>query len=189
MDINQARILFCLEMLRVQAKPRRVGVRNQHYDPIVDSIEYDLCTRFSDLQQLLIFSINCLSVVLVKLKWLYAIDWNNYLLLQVSNHWHARMASRFRQMTAPCMLLLFIVQSNDSTMKLWNHFSSNLFGHRRSFVIFENVFGRYVCETAANRILRFVQHPAGVYHCSVFHQVINFNSWSNFVSHSVISKW
>lgn len=28
----------------------------------------------------------------------------------------------------------------------------------------------YVCETAANRILRFVQHPAGVYHCSVFHQ-------------------
>jgi len=29
----------------------------------------------------------------------------------------------------------------------------------------------YVCETAANRILRFVQHPQGVYHCSVFHQL------------------
>ena len=30
---------------------------------------------------------------------------------------------------------------------------------------------RYVCETMANRVLRFVQKPAGVYHFSVFYQV------------------
>lgn len=29
---------------------------------------------------------------------------------------------------------------------------------------------RYVCETMANRVLRFVQKPAGVFHFSVFHQ-------------------
>lgn len=29
----------------------------------------------------------------------------------------------------------------------------------------------YVCETAMNRILRFSQHPPGVYHCSVFSQL------------------
>jgi len=29
----------------------------------------------------------------------------------------------------------------------------------------------YVAETAMNRILRFSQHPPGVYHCSVFHQL------------------
>lgn len=29
----------------------------------------------------------------------------------------------------------------------------------------------YVCETMANRVLRFVQKPTGVYHFSVFHQV------------------
>jgi len=29
----------------------------------------------------------------------------------------------------------------------------------------------YVAETGMNRILRFSQHPAGVYHCSVFHQL------------------
>lgn len=28
----------------------------------------------------------------------------------------------------------------------------------------------YVCETAHNRVLRFAQHPVGVYNCSVFHQ-------------------
>ena len=28
----------------------------------------------------------------------------------------------------------------------------------------------YVCETMANRVLRFVQKPAGVFHFSVFHQ-------------------
>jgi sugar lactone lactonase YvrE len=29
----------------------------------------------------------------------------------------------------------------------------------------------YVCETAMNRILRFTQHPPGVFHCSVFCQL------------------
>mmetsp|Transcript_26373 Transcript_26373/g.48178 ORF Transcript_26373/g.48178 Transcript_26373/m.48178 type:complete len:290 (-) Transcript_26373:109-978(-) len=29
----------------------------------------------------------------------------------------------------------------------------------------------FVCETAMNRILRFSQHPVGVFHCSVFHQL------------------
>lgn len=29
---------------------------------------------------------------------------------------------------------------------------------------------RYVCETAANRILRFYQKPTGIYHSSVFYQ-------------------
>lgn len=29
----------------------------------------------------------------------------------------------------------------------------------------------YVAETAMNRILRFSQHPPGVFHCSVFHQL------------------
>lgn len=29
----------------------------------------------------------------------------------------------------------------------------------------------YVCETAMNRILRFTQHPPGVFHCSVFYQL------------------
>merc|ERR1711959_597991 len=29
----------------------------------------------------------------------------------------------------------------------------------------------YVAETAANRVLRFSQHPPGVFHCSVFHQL------------------
>lgn len=29
----------------------------------------------------------------------------------------------------------------------------------------------YVCETGMNRILRFTQHPPGVFHCSVFHQL------------------
>jgi len=29
----------------------------------------------------------------------------------------------------------------------------------------------YVAETAMNRILRFSQHPLGVFHCSVFHQL------------------
>merc|ERR1719487_1881480 len=29
----------------------------------------------------------------------------------------------------------------------------------------------YVAETAANRVLRFTQHPPGVFHCSVFHQL------------------
>eukprot|EP00697_Spironema_sp_BW2_P016520 gnl/Spiro4/7785_TR4096_c0_g2_i1.p1 gnl/Spiro4/7785_TR4096_c0_g2~~gnl/Spiro4/7785_TR4096_c0_g2_i1.p1 ORF type:complete len:320 (-),score=54.64 gnl/Spiro4/7785_TR4096_c0_g2_i1:107-1066(-) len=28
----------------------------------------------------------------------------------------------------------------------------------------------FVCEGANNRLLRFVQHPRGVFHCSVFHQ-------------------
>lgn len=40
-----------------------------------------------------------------------------------------------------------------------------------SDVLYDSTRGMvYVAETYANRILRLVQNPSGVYHCSVFHQ-------------------